>query len=388
MKILFFTGGIEPGKDGVGDYTRRIAEHLIGCGIQARIVALYDPFIQDMQFEYHGDIAVNRMGKRTGSVQRKQVLSDLAANWKPDWCSLQFVPYGYHRKGLCFNLVNWLSHFRKCQWHFFFHETWIGSAEEHSLKERMFGLLQKRVVKRLLREYQPTRIDTHIKAYQNSIRRLGFEVDILPLFCNIRIAKDQDENQIQLLTGIVRKQRNQYVIFLLFGSIYNPWRFGPLLDDILEITEAGGKKVAIVQCGRGGANSPGWKALEKDYKDSVQLHALGEVDEDTASRVMQISDFGVATTPWQLIGKSSAVATLIAHGLPVVVNRDDYHSRYVPDSDTEIRSPRLFRWNENASREELAAFLRLSKDTPKDNLPDIAQRFMERLELSPKSCVC
>ena len=42
MKILFFCGSAEPGKDGVGDYTRRLCGELLRIGHETQILSLFD----------------------------------------------------------------------------------------------------------------------------------------------------------------------------------------------------------------------------------------------------------------------------------------------------------------------------------------------------------
>ena len=42
---------------------------------------------------------------------------------------------------------------------------------------------------------------------------------------------------------------------------------------------------------------------------------------------MQAADFGVAASPWSIIGKSGSAAAMLDHGLPVIVTRDDFRPR-------------------------------------------------------------
>ena len=44
MKIVFLCGSLEPGRDGVGDYTRMLAAEIIRKGHNAAIVALADKY--------------------------------------------------------------------------------------------------------------------------------------------------------------------------------------------------------------------------------------------------------------------------------------------------------------------------------------------------------
>jgi hypothetical protein len=51
MKIAFITGGLEPGRNGVGDYARRLAGELIQLGHPAVIVGLNDSEVQERSVE-------------------------------------------------------------------------------------------------------------------------------------------------------------------------------------------------------------------------------------------------------------------------------------------------------------------------------------------------
>ena len=44
MKILFICGTFENGKDGVGDYTKRLAKEIIDYGHSVHIIAIHDKF--------------------------------------------------------------------------------------------------------------------------------------------------------------------------------------------------------------------------------------------------------------------------------------------------------------------------------------------------------
>lgn len=48
MKIQFLCGSLEPGRDGVGDYTRRLAGELIRQGNDVSIIALNDRFVKEI----------------------------------------------------------------------------------------------------------------------------------------------------------------------------------------------------------------------------------------------------------------------------------------------------------------------------------------------------
>lgn len=65
MDILFICGSVEPGKDGVGDYTRRLSGELIRIGHEVKILSLCDhqgtSFLTEFQEIEGTKVAVNRI---------------------------------------------------------------------------------------------------------------------------------------------------------------------------------------------------------------------------------------------------------------------------------------------------------------------------------------
>ena len=47
MRIVFLCGSLEQGRDGVGDYTRKLAGQLIRCGHNVVAVSLNDNYIKE-----------------------------------------------------------------------------------------------------------------------------------------------------------------------------------------------------------------------------------------------------------------------------------------------------------------------------------------------------
>src|SRR6187431_2304146 len=99
MKIIFFCGSAEPGKDGVGDYTRRFCGELIRKGHEVQILALCDyqviSFTADHQDVEKTTVLVNRIPISTANSQRFIWSQDILNEFQPDWISLQFVPYSF-----------------------------------------------------------------------------------------------------------------------------------------------------------------------------------------------------------------------------------------------------------------------------------------------------
>ena len=91
MKILFLAGSFEPGKDGVGDYTRTLATECARLGHETFLVGLNDPWIdapvQDRQ--------LLRLEARASWPDRVRAAQPFLTENRPDMVSLQFVPYSF-----------------------------------------------------------------------------------------------------------------------------------------------------------------------------------------------------------------------------------------------------------------------------------------------------
>ena len=85
----------------------------------------------------------------------------------------------------------------------------------------------------------------------------------------------------------------------------------------------------------GAAGSALWQQLSSTLAGTVELHSLGELPPRELSVVLRGLDMGLATTPWALAGKSSTIAALLEHGVPVLVTRNDYQlsGQTTPDPD-------------------------------------------------------
>jgi hypothetical protein len=109
IKILFLCGSAEPGKDGVGDYTRCLCGELNRTGHEAQILSLCDKqatgFVTQTQVSEKTAVTVRRIPIATSNKQRLVWTQEILKNETSDWISLQFVTFSYDPKGLPF----WLS---------------------------------------------------------------------------------------------------------------------------------------------------------------------------------------------------------------------------------------------------------------------------------------
>lgn len=375
MNIAFICGSVEAGRDGVGDYVRRLAEACRSSGHTITIISINDTWIKNPQL-IEGPIAILRLPKALYNKDQENKLKAHLLKFKPDYISLQFVCYSFHPKGLCWRVSNFLKRIKgNTPCHIMAHELWIGPHQGAPIKEKIIGWLQKILIKPIFK--QAHHIHTHTPTYQYLLKKEGIASTLLPLFSNIPIAAQEKESY---LIPLLKKQginisndtRNDFLIFGFFGSIYRNFSPRLFLETITQVTQKTGKKIIVLSIGHLGASKIAWDAFSRNNLNAIIFSKVTPVTEKTLSLCLQELDYGVATTPLSLIEKSGSAAVLKAHGLPTLICRDDVHfSEFTPNNirtDFHILTPK--------SIETLPS---LKKITPLDNLSHIAQIFLKSI---------
>jgi hypothetical protein len=371
MTILFICGSLEPGADGVGDYTRRLAGEVIGLGHRASILALNDQFVsQDLEGfqEAEGEvIAIRRLPSICSEKKRYAVAKSYIDSTAPDWVSLQFVPFSFHQKGLPLYMVihiNQLIGKRKV--HLMFHELWVGMEENASWKHKIWGTAQKILIHLLLKRLKPNVTPTQSTFYQRRLANMGFSAQLLPLFGNVpRIAGN---NPGQIMDKL--NCREGKCTGVVFGSIRKNSPIDQFADEASLISKKEGIEFKLIIVGRSG--------VEKDYwintwrKAGLEVQVLGEQPTAVISEVFENSSFGISTTPYPLIEKSGAVAAMREHGLPILCISNPWNH---PDrlNNLPLHGITLFRKN------NLRHFLDEKKALPFSGAADIPQQFINSL---------
>jgi hypothetical protein len=123
-----------------------------------------------------------------------------------------------------------------------------------------------------------------------------------------------------------------------------------------------------------GAGEALWDSLQARYP-RFAFSRLGVRSASVVSAFLQTIDLAISPTPWNLTGKSSAVASLLEHGVPVVVNRPaiDYGLRDVAESTDPLLIP-LDQWLPDRLRS-------LQRDPPKERLSGITAAFLRSLSV-------
>ena len=102
-RIFLLCGTLEPGKDGVGDYSRQLAAALVARGLAVRLVASHDKFaghvVEEQLMLEEATIAITRIPYAEPAAERLRLLRLIIETFRPDWLSLQYVPYSFNSRG-------------------------------------------------------------------------------------------------------------------------------------------------------------------------------------------------------------------------------------------------------------------------------------------------
>ena len=308
MNILFICGSVEPGKDGVGDYTRRFCGELIRLGHNVQIISLCDhqaiSFTNENQMVEGTTVIVNRIPLLVPNKQRFIWLQDVLNDFEPDWISLQFVPYSFNSKGLPF----WMSSFLKKlkgnhKWHIMFHELWLGIDKESSFRHKCIGKLQQLIVKKIIHNTEPHIVNTQNKLYQFFLQSHNIKSEILPICGNIPLTAVKSE---------IKKNTQ----FVLFGTIHPGAPFEGFISDLEAHTTKFENPIKFVFIGKNGPELSKYKTILDNY--AIPYEILGMQSENGISQVLIDSDFGISTTPYFQTEKSGVYAAYREHKLNTI----------------------------------------------------------------------
>jgi hypothetical protein len=308
MKILFICGSAEPGKDGVGDYTRRLCGELIKKGIDSQILSLCDyqviSFTIEQQVIENTVVVVNRIPIATKNSQRFIWSEDVLNKFQPDCISLQFVPYSFNPKGLPFWLISLLKKLKgNHKWHIMFHELWLGIDIESSFRHKCIGKLQQLIVKKMIHKVNPYYISTQNKLYQFFLKSYHINVEILPICGNIpRTA--------------IKTEITDFTQFVLFGTVHPGAPFEDFIEDIVNKAVEFNKPVKFVFIGKNGDELSSYITVLENY--GISYDVLGIQCEKEISQVLIDSDYGISTTPYFQTEKSGVYAAYREHQINTI----------------------------------------------------------------------
>ena len=383
MRVAFLTSCLEPGKDGVGDYARGLAAACVQSGCACTLVALNDSRVDRLVTEVQVDRGVPLNTLRFPASSRWSERLPVAQDWLhqhgADWLSLQFVPYGFHPKGVVVGLGSKLAGLgERRRWHVMFHELWLGTHEGSPVR-RVIGWAQRRAIMSLIDSLAPAMLHTSNSAYRALLASAGARAAVLPLCGNIAVSEEADAGwfarELDRL-GVPREVTTSLADcwwFGLFGSVHPEWSPEPLFGYLQDAAERAGRRLGMASIGRLGRGESLWRTIQARYADRFLFATFGERSATEVSAFLRGIDFGIATTPWEVIGKSGATAAMLDHGLPVIVSRDDVH---IPVDVEPEPQPLLCKMDA-----QLPSWLLnvAQRQPPRERVTEVAERFLADL---------
>jgi len=300
MRIVFLADTDQPGQSGVADYA---------LGLSASLRT------------FNVDSAVECLGPPNSSL-RSSLVSRLN-NLQPEWVSFQFVPYAFAHRGLVGRRsLPWQALRGRVGTHVMFHEIWIGGHQGASLRDQAIGALQRRGIKNVICQIRPDMVHCSNLLYSGMLRGAGIQNRILPLFGSIPICTGGPDPYEEVLSRIDSgSRRSGWIVVALFGSIHPSENLFPALRWLQDQSLRQGKQLFLVSLGHSPTAKSTFEVLAQRFPAAGKptFFVKGPLDSADLSRWIHYADCGLATTPLNIIEKSSSAVAFAEHGVPVIV---------------------------------------------------------------------
>lgn len=338
MKICFISGPKKPTKCGVTDYV-----YLLGSKLKS-------------------------LGNIVTTIHLKNSEDYLLLKEKlpsADLYSLQFSPYAFSQSGIpgkhFKKLANSLKS-KKTQINF--HEIWIGAYPNARWTEKIIGWVQKREIIKFLSTINSRIITTSNSAALDRLGREGIDAKYLYLSGSIPNFSFQSKN------------RKKHLQVIFFGSLYSKFPYQILFERLTRISISSERKIEIKIIGIQRENSSFKKIFALSKKHNFSLSKTGELKPEQVSQEFKFSSIAISTTPYDVIGKSSATVAMLEHGLPVLVYNDGdtpEESLFILDQFKD----QIFLLNDPFSDKKLLHFLNKNPKPFFDGVAYTAKKMLE-----------
>ena len=376
--LLFLCGSAEVGRDGVGDYTRRLAASLLRQGVKVEMIATHDlhegGIVAERQTDQGTPVPVLRIPAGSSAGERHSAIHAKVDAFRPDWISLQFVPYSFADNGLPWQFVSSLRRLaRRAKFEVMFHELWLRHRPATDFKGRLIGMLQRTIILRMLDSLQPEVVHTHIPINRTTLERRSVTVRPLPLFANIGRLEGATAEGTQKDAGVYR------VAF--FSRMEAPPPVQRELSEIARWCSEEGTPLEIALLGGGKAKVAAAAEHIRRVVPAARVLPVGFLSAEAVSAWLATCDLALSPIPRHSLGKSGTVAAFLEHGLPVIspVVRVDSPPFFRQELNTYV----LDRFDPVAVRKARVAMAQ--PPSASENLQSITSRFMNDLSLAAAS---
>lgn len=372
MRIAFICTSLQPGRDGVGDYTRQLAAACAERGHECRLFAIND---RHLATSIEDDDGCVRFASTEPWPNRIAALASALRDFAPDWVSWQIVAYGFDPKGLMPAAAAPLAALSGgWQTHAMLHELWLGLSAGESVRTRLVGAWQRHRLLAFLRRLAPQRVHTSNETYQRVLRRCQWPAQVLPLFGNIPIAPPAAPSPLAELAP--RLSPAPRTIGVMFGTLHAQWRARETFSFLRAAAADTHRSISLVTLGHGGPQQDAILApVRAEFRD-IPVLTLGAASPTRISQILQSADFGLSSHPWALVEKSGSTVAMLEHGLPVLVPRDEWRLRGDAAS-TASWSP-LLRPLKGFAPSEFSTWLD-HRHAPAPRLPHVVDAFLAAL---------
>lgn len=312
MNILFVTGSLFAGHDGVADYTLRLAAALRERGHGIRILSWQEVTLQAPKIKPESLCIPAHLPIRAKLAHARHFL----AGFTPDIVSLQFVPYAFDPRGFPVSLARELAPLiGNLPLHIFAHELWVLPFMRTPWAYRILGpTAQRAVLLQALRELKPACVHTSLPLYQNLLQKEGLPMgQLLPLPGNIPL------RELSRAPHPAHHERNvRHLGF--FGSIFDSAPLEDFCKHLVELQLATGLSLTLTSAGNlSNSNIRRWKKLTRRFGHVIHFERLGHLAVREASYYLQSLDFLISAYSPTFWMKSGTIAAAREFGKPVIL---------------------------------------------------------------------
>ncbi len=249
--------------------------------------------------------------------------------------------------------------------HLNFHEIWVGAYPRASWKERGIGWLQKNLILGFINSCKPVCITSSNAAALDRLKQAGVPAMFLYLFGNIPYSAN---------SKVTTKVQTLKVAF--FGTPYADFPYDKLGEFFSTLSKTSGKKLKIILIGRQREDAGSDHLYSLCNKNKFFFERTGELSTNLISEQLQKCSLGVATTPYDVIGKSGATAAMLEHGLAILAHDDGD----TPQASLSIPDPfkdQIFLINDHSSVEKLPHYIEKPRKSFFDGVAHTAHKMLQ-----------
>lgn len=301
MKILFITNNLPPLVDGVGDYTYNIAKQFMRHNHEVYIICRNNPQINTNVL----GITILPIINKWNCNCYKPIINVIKNN-SIDVVSLQYVPHGYHPKGLPLGLIPMVRTIKKTgvKIMIFFHEVCI-DYHGWNIKRTLCSWGIKYIAKELIKnsDFVATSIEHYVKRIQELHKNIN--VPAIRIVSNIPNHTYNKEYLKHLKDKIAP---NGEFIILFFGKRNVHYQVEAIQELISQ-----GYKIIVLSLGN-------TYFLSQNYK--IPIYRTGLLDINELSQFFQIADCFCLPENEEsgATFKSGSLAAGLQYGLPIITN--------------------------------------------------------------------